>query len=1009
MSVVVTFSNGALTDAAPVRVGSTDFFGGTVTITATATDDSGMRSTEVRVANTLLSPLPGNSTARYGGTFTPTASGALIFVVRACDALGNCGVTNIPLTADMVAPTAVVAAPTPMQRVRLNAPVDATATDMGSGVASLSLAGFAGFVDANAASERIQGTWGVPSTTPEGVVTAIFTGCDVVGNCRNTLATVYVDRTPPVTTVTATWGSSSKAPVVSGVEQYVAGLVTLTATSSDLSGLSSATVSEGATTIVTATGAGAASVTGAFDTTTSADGLRTFVANACDSLGNCGDTTYVVTADNTAPTYKINNPRVATYGLSSPVPVDIFVQGTERLAAPIALSGLQGFVDGDTSPARIAGNWVPSPSTPSGPRTASVAGCDIVDNCRSTPVPFVLDLQPPAVTALSGPPRYTKVDKLTPSDLSVNVVDAYSPGPDVFVSITNPAGVETIQPLGQSTGAPISLAQNYSLPTEGDYIVRVYGVDRATPTGNSGRNAGVGPHLVQWTVTVDRTPPVVTFVNRTSTFRPENGLVIGSNPDGTMAVPVQYQYVQGPLDLFVPGTNIAKAANRLSWGPSQPTAAVLEGANPRNTPYLQFATTTAQAAPIVTADYRFLVTDCGYPCVAPMGTLWQPLQSAVAVQPGFNTYNALIASETLPQLLQPLGSSIQWIMDVNITDAAGNVGVLSTDERITTLQPAPVHVWRDPNYETRGDSKSFFTYRVANNTYPALFDPNNAQFSADNYVRFARYIVSNPGQDAAAVRPNKSSGGTSVTTAESWGSERYDFGLSGDVFTHDGFSFSVRNDWDTISGSTFVAQCGFQPANASPCGAGTDTTQFPFHQLGSSAPYACRALNQLPPATFSANLNVMVSPAYYFRAFKNPVTAPTGVETVVADPVGTGFLVPAGGAIAVYATLPRQTMRSRPLIFQGNPNAPAAPSRYQFWYADMWRPTTLTGYTCVPAQVSSFTRVYQASHWWEYLQGAGTTATVEVAFSSAGATPSGTTIGPFNLSSTISHALDFTQ
>ena len=76
------------------------------------------------------------------------------------------------------------------------------------------------------------------------------------------------------------------------------------------------------------------------------------------------------------------------------------------------------------------------------------------------------------------------------------------------------------------------------------------------------------------------------------------------------------------------------------------------------------------------------------------------------------------------------------------------------------------------------------------------------------------------------------------------------------------------------------------------------------------------------------------------------------------------------GQLAVYVGGPRSTNRgSRPLTWQSNPYDAA--SRYQYWYADYWKPTGANGYSC---NATNYTKRYQAHRWYEYLGAAMTSS-----------------------------------
>jgi hypothetical protein len=184
-------------------VGAEQRVAGRVTVSADATDLSGVQSLEVRVGGALLAVAQGNTAAHFVGSWLTNLDGPLTFQATAHDKVGNSGTTDFSVTVDNTPPTVSVVQPAAgfySQALSL----EASATDA-SGVALLEATGLSGFVDQDAQSSRVFGSWAIPLSAVEGPLPMGFVACDAVKNCQTQMRSPKVDRTAPVLTL---WGAA---------------------------------------------------------------------------------------------------------------------------------------------------------------------------------------------------------------------------------------------------------------------------------------------------------------------------------------------------------------------------------------------------------------------------------------------------------------------------------------------------------------------------------------------------------------------------------------------------------------------------------------------------------------------------------------------------------------------------------------------------------------------------------------------------------------------------------
>lgn len=1053
VSFVVTFTNGTLVDSPPMAVGANQVVAGTVKVVATASDDSGMRSLVIRQNGTPLTELVGNTPERWAGTHAPTASGAVTYTAAACDSLNNCTTADVTVLADVAAPVITVTQPSG-QRVRTAVPVDASATDS-AGVASLVVSsGLSGFTDTDTSVGRVQGNWTLPMVLVDGPITVTFRSCDVVGNCGTATGTVIIDRTPPVITTTVSYlntGMMTAQPPL-GASRIVAGALTVVANATDDAGLASTTVTRMGTPLMPIVGNTVSRFQGTFLTTSQADGALTLVANACDTVGNCADSTINLVVDNTAPTIAVQSPPSPSPFYSQAVPVEATATDTNG-ALPTAgvvslvLNGWTGFADQDAAPARVFGSWAIIPSQSDGQTTSVLAACDGVGNCSpANMLTANVDRTPPQVTITTAPPQWTNASTSTAIPVAAAVSDGSGAGVSNAFLVVSPSmitGPQVGTPSGPFSGCSgwpacglVTWSPRFDTPPGGPRTLTFYAVDNAVPP-NSGQ-ARLAPHLATATSFVDRTPPEP-LVEVFGAVLDEAGLNFQRSPaNGPPVMPVSYIYASTSRIDLSPGptgnppvpTTINKSPTRLSWGPTTPTGAELEGANAFNVPFqrVRVPFVAGSDSPITAATFAVTARFAG--------NADQSFAAIPAIaSPTANVFLLPFARENVPLLGQAWppgagGAPPTAIVraTITVTDAAGNIGTFSPPEVRIQMSTPPIAVVRDSSYATRGDAKSIYQYRLSNQTYAQMFDPTNSNFQGDDFLRHGRFIVYNPSTEPVALRFDFLSGTGQAQTDELWNARDYRLpGNDLDLLNIDGFQFRLGNQWDDLG--SFAAQCGFDPQFQFPCG--TSGSQVPVHINGQTG-VAVTCMNSWTVPGFStpvgttfnalrANPNTRQN---LVRVFKNAVTGPSGFEStpadVIADATYSQVVLPAAtgttaGTTAVYLGGRRLVMAgrsSRPLNYGSNPYD--ATPRVQFWFADFWRYDGRSGYTCAPQFPDTATSWHRAWRWYDQLASASTnvvgSTTVGVAISATGALQSGSTwtaFGAFTTAATPSYSLSF--
>ncbi|WP_395850530.1 Ig-like domain-containing protein [Cystobacter fuscus] len=267
--------------------------GGTVTVSATASDTVGVARVEFYADGTLIGT---DTTAPYslGWSSTTVTGGAHVLTAKAYDGIGNASTSaQVSVTVDNSAPVAVLSAPAQDSRLRGTVQLSATASDT-VGVARVEF-----YADGTLLGTDTTAPYGLSwnsAGVTDGAHALTVKAHDAAGGVGTSAAvSVTVDNTAPVTAL----GTPAQGSLLRGT-------VTVSATASDNLGVERVEFYAGTTLIGTAT---VAPYSVSWDSASGANGAITLTTRAYDAAGNvtvsAGRT---VTVDNAAPTVAITSP-----------------------------------------------------------------------------------------------------------------------------------------------------------------------------------------------------------------------------------------------------------------------------------------------------------------------------------------------------------------------------------------------------------------------------------------------------------------------------------------------------------------------------------------------------------------------------------------------------------------------------------------------------------------------------------------------------------------------------
>jgi hypothetical protein len=367
---------------------------------------------------------------------------------------------------------------------------------------------------------------------------------------------------------------------------------------------------------------------------------------------------------------------------------------------------------------------------------------------------FALDRIPPSVAFATPIPAATNA-ALT---VQVRVTDTGAGFSSVWAQLngTEPVEATATGSAGVYETLPLTLAP-------GPNTIVAWAVDNAQTSGQGQPS----PATATANVIFDNSRPDPSYVAQLASYYDERGLSVATS--GNVAVvPVQYvcsTAVNGCNKTAIPADRgISKVATRLGWA-AQPTAAVLEGANPDNIPLLRWRVpySSATDAPITKATYSVAVscTGCSYPAAA--GDLWR---SAATSTEGV-LFELPVASNLIPALAS-LPRTATLAVTATFTDAAGNAATNTVSVPFHLLGP-PLAVVPDSSYLRccsgyRPKGGWYLSYEtVANGMYVSMWGTTNRSVY--------HYTVSNPYSQSVAINfPT-----ATWTNKETWKARRRKF------------------------------------------------------------------------------------------------------------------------------------------------------------------------------------------------------------------------------------------
>jgi hypothetical protein len=486
--------------------------GGTVTVSASATDNVGVVGVQFQLDGANLGAEL--TAAPYAVTWdtkaAPNGTHTLTAIVR--DAAGNASTSagvSVTVFNDVTPPTVAITAPAAGATVGGTVTVSASATDnVGVVGVQFQLDGAALGAELTAAPYAV--TWDTKAA-PNGAHTLTAVARDAAGNMGTAAAvsvTVFNDVTPPTVAITAPAAAAT-----------VGGTVTVSASATDNVGVVGVQLTLDGANLGAELTAAPYAVT--WDTKAAPNGTHTLTAVARDAEGNVGTAAAVsvtVFNDVTPPTVAITAPAAgATVGGT----VTVSASATDN----VGVVGVQFTLDGanlgaEMTAAPYAITW-DTKAAPNGTHTLTAVARDAAGNVSTSAggsVTVFNDLTAPTVAITAPAAGATVKGTVT-----------------VSASATDNVGVVGVQfkvdgaNLGlELTATPYTVAWDTTTVPSGAHTLTAVARDAA---GNATTSASV-------TVTIDNTPPVLSGV--TASGITESGATISWTTNELSDTQVEY-------------------------------------------------------------------------------------------------------------------------------------------------------------------------------------------------------------------------------------------------------------------------------------------------------------------------------------------------------------------------------------------------------------------------------------------------------------------------------------
>ena len=445
---------------------------GDVALTATASDNVGVTTVAfkvdgVQVGNQLLSSpytTTWNSTSVSNGTHSITAT--------ASDAVGNTTTATVNVTVsnapDTTPPAVSITSPANNATVSGNVTLTATATD-NVGVASVVFNVDGVQVGNPRTSAPYTRTWN-STTASNGTHNVSATATDAEGNTSTATVTVTVsnsttDSTPPVVSITSPTNNAT-----------VSGVVTLTATASDNSGISNVVFKLDGNQVGNQLTSSPYSTT--WNSASVSDGSHSLTVTASDAAGNSTTASININVSNSSASADTTRPEVSitapTDGASVSGNVTLRANATDNVGVASLVFKVDGQQVGDPRTAPPYTRVWNTTTAANGEHNITATVTDAAGNTSIAAVSVTVanisgDSTPPVVTITSPANNSTVSGTVT---LSATATDQVGVVSVVF-------DVDGIQIGTQVNSAPYSVSWNTSTVTNGTHTISVVASDAA--------------------------------------------------------------------------------------------------------------------------------------------------------------------------------------------------------------------------------------------------------------------------------------------------------------------------------------------------------------------------------------------------------------------------------------------------------------------------------------------------------------------------------------------------
>ncbi len=390
-SISVTMDTTAPTVSITAPANGTAINGGTITVTANATDGVGVTGVQFKLDGSNFRAVVTGAGPIYSVSWNATgvSSGPHTLSAVATDTAGNVGASSVSVTIATTAPA--ISITTPANGAYVNGgtiTVTANATDsVGVTEVQSELDGVNLGAAVTGAGPTYSISWNTAAVT-NGSHTLSAVATDAAGNTATASIPVTMNNTPPTVSMT----SPASGSFVNG------GTITVTANATDSVGVTGVQFKLDGTNLgAVITGAGP-SYNLTWNTSGVANGPHTLSAVATDAAGNSSTATVPVTMDSTPPAVSITAPVSPAYVNGGIITV------TAIASDGVGVTGVQFELDGANLGAVITGagpvysvSWNAA-GIASGPHTLSAVATDAAGNSSTATVPVTMDTTPPAVS-----------------------------------------------------------------------------------------------------------------------------------------------------------------------------------------------------------------------------------------------------------------------------------------------------------------------------------------------------------------------------------------------------------------------------------------------------------------------------------------------------------------------------------------------------------------------------------------------------------------------------------